>query len=155
MSDEGAIWYHGTDTKRKYLSILKTGFKPYTYFTPYLDTAIGYGGKYVFAIYFEKAPTTYWEWRNEEVIPPDKILYVQEYSYTVEYINKAALRKMSHSTLLHNNPGKTICPECDGNGEHRKEKYKYRYLYKAGGGSFRTRKDKCIMCENCNGYGVI
>lgn len=147
--------YHGTDTKKKYLSILKNGFNPYTYFTLYLDTAIGYGGKYIFAIYFDKIPTTYWEWRNKEVIPPDKILWVKQFSYTVEYISKAALKTMEDSIHLENNSGKIICPECNGYGEHRKEKYKYRYIYKIGGGSFRTRKDKCIICENCNGYGVV
>jgi hypothetical protein len=156
MSDEeGAIWYHGTDTKKKCLSILRKGFKPYTYFTPYLDSAIGYGGKYVFAIYFEKAPTTYWEWRNGEIIPSDRILWVKKFSYSVEYLNKDAIKKMEDLIHLENNPGKTICSQCDGYGEHRKEKYRYRYIYQIGGGSFRTRRDKCIICENCNGTGVI
>lgn len=155
MDDEGSVWFHGTDTKKKYLSILKSGFKPYTYFTPYLDTAIGYGGKYVFAIYFEKNPTKYWEWRNTEIIPPDRILHVKEYSYTVKYINEAALKEQHHSDLLERNPGKIICPKCDGHGEHRPKKYRLQHIYKIGGGSFRTRKDKCNICENCNGYGVV
>lgn len=150
-----SIQYHSTDTKKKYLSILKSGFNKYTYFTPHLDTALSYGGKYIFAIYFEKDPTNYWEWRNPEIILPSCILYVKKYSYTVEFLNKDEERRMHHSSLLENNPGKSICLECDGLGENRKDKDRYRYVFKIGGGSFRTRKEHCIICENCNGHGVV
>jgi hypothetical protein len=150
-----ATWYHGTNEKRAYKSILKNGFDQYTYFTPYLDTALGYGGKYVFAVYFEKDPSTYWEWRCPEVIAPEKILYVKKYFFRVLHFNKFLAEMSHHSSLLEQNPGKSICPECNGSGELRKKKYKYRSIFEIGGGAFKTRKDPCIICENCNGNGVI
>jgi len=46
------ICFHGTKRQNAY-KILKTGFKKWTYFAKHLEDALGYGGKYVFEIYFE------------------------------------------------------------------------------------------------------
>ena len=134
---------------------MKNGFAQYTYFTPYLDTALSYGGRYVFAVYFEKDPSTYWEWRNEQIIPPERITHTKKYSFKVLQFNKSRAEEMHRAQLISENSSKVVCPKCSGYGELRVEKYKYRHVFEIGGGAFKSRKDPIVMCDQCSGHGVI
>lgn len=147
------IFYHGTNTRKAYKSILKNGFKVYTYFTQYLDSAIRYGGKYIFIVdlNIDKLDSTQWEYISSVRVSVSEILYVQKYSLRLKYINKNLILKQKTDTLKLE--GKEICMYCEGRGEHRKRKYHYRYLKKPGGGSLHTRKDSMNVCTKCKGRG--
>lgn len=53
MKKKLCVCYHGT-SKENAEAILKTGFKAWTYFAKHLEDAIGFGGKYVFEVMFER-----------------------------------------------------------------------------------------------------
>ena len=79
------IVYHGTDeaTAKK---ILKTGFKPGTFFALHLEDSIGFGGTYIFEVAVEshRIPHTGnfdrdWEFRNSDTVPPSQIVELKHY----------------------------------------------------------------------------
>lgn len=144
--------YHGTNVKN-YKSILKNGFNKGTYFSQELDSAICYGGKYVFAVALDdiELMETQWEYISSTRISVDVIEYIQKFSLKLKYLNKKLLFDIDKNGL--EAEGKEICLNCQGKGEHRKDKYSYRYLKKPGGGGWKTRKDRVIVCKTCNGYG--
>lgn len=147
------LLYHGTNSKRVFEIILKEGFKEGTYFTPYLNSAITYGGKWVFAIGEAKdRPGNPWEIIMQDPIPPERILFVHEYSPKLIYLNKEAMLRLRRDEVAAD--GNVMCENCKGRGEHRDDKYAFRYLRGAGGGAWRTRKDRIKVCEKCNGYGL-
>jgi len=146
--------YHGTNDKKSYKSILKNGFNEGTYFTQYLGTAISYGGKYVFTVDIDVVLRPgQWQYVCSTNILHDKIMYVQKFSLKLKYVNNKLIIDLEKRRRK--SEGKEICTNCDGHGEHRKAKYIYRYLKKPSGGAWRTRKDKIIICEVCNGHGFI
>ena len=147
------ILYHGTNSKRIFKIIMKEGFKAGTYFTPYLNSAITYGGKWVFAIGESKErPGNPWEIIMPDPIPPGRILYVHEYAPKLIYLNKGEMLKLRREEVAAE--GKVLCEDCKGRGEYRSDKSSFRYLRGAGGGAWRTRRDRIHVCDKCNGYGV-
>jgi len=93
------ICYHGT-SKENAESILKTGFKQWTYFAKHLEDSLGYGGEYVFEVQFEKESLRdNWQFINHEVISPNRIVGLTKYS-PVELYDDAELRdKIFQSNL--------------------------------------------------------
>lgn len=149
-----SVWFHGTNDKNSYESILKIGFRKGTYFTPHLDTALSYGGRYVFAVYFKDDPK-HWEWITKKTISKSRILFVKKFSFKVIHFNKDECERIYGLQLLEDQKGKKICSECKGRGEYRLDKYKFRYIFEIGGGAFKTRKDPINVCKKCNGHGLI
>lgn len=143
--------YHGTESLEAFKAIKKEGFKANTYFTPFLDTALSYGGEYIFAVDIEHKDYEVWEVIMREPVPAEKILYAQHFSFELMYHNKEAL--YNRDKARHEKDGRTICDDCKGQGEYRDEKFSLRHLETPGGGSFRTREDPCISCNTCHGRG--
>ena len=116
---KGSTYYHGTN-KKNANKILKTGFKPGTYFTWDLHSALTMGGKYVFGIYFsdKKPKKDYWEWRNIKTIGPQKILYLRKFQIQCLYDNQKEQEKMSFAWKKEYY-GKNIvhCENCRGQGQ--------------------------------------
>ena len=113
------IIYHGT-TKENSEIILKKGFKTFSYFTQYLDTAMVQGGNYVFAVCTPQFPEDFkgWEWRNKKTIPPTNILRLINFSYEKLYFNDKLSEKIQKETSKENYPYKDwkFCKTCAGHG---------------------------------------
>jgi hypothetical protein len=147
------IAYHGTSvTNAK--SILKTGLQEYSYYTPYLNTALGQGGPVIFIWYIldpwyrEAIKLGQWEFRNSKIIRPDEFIAVVHYQKTklVTY-NK----ELKHKLKLEENPN--ICPRCLGHGELNYPDDGHVYL--PGGCSLKSINWKVERCPECKGYGII
>ena len=74
-----STWYHGTDQEAARIIALE-GFRAWTYFTPELASALGYGGSYVFRVRFAEPPSQRWQWCCKEPILPDRIIGFRHYS---------------------------------------------------------------------------
>ena len=61
--------------------ILKNGFNEWSYFTNQMDSAISFGGPYVFGVLFEKE-FDYWQYRSPERIPVDRILFLKKFTFS-------------------------------------------------------------------------
>jgi len=144
--------YHGTNSYEIYEKIKKDGFKPGTYFTPFLDTAICYGGQYVFAVDLE-SDYNIWEVIINDQVSPDKILYIQKYDVKLLHHNRE-LSEKRHKERIEEVDGKIFCTNCDGHGEHITYSRSIEYLNKPAGGSFKTRTN-IDACDKCRGYGYI
>lgn len=144
--EKGTLWFHGTI--RKYAKqIRKNGFSKGTYFTKYFDSAFGMGGPYVFAVYFKKDPTKYWEYITPTKISPKRISSLRFISVDLMYYSQdisRQLRKDSH-------PG-IHCNKCDGFGELKYINNGHHLLPR--GCSFKRRR-KITVCPDCNGYGYL
>ena len=143
--------YHGTD-EVGHAAIMGSGFKPGTYFTPYLDTAISMGGAYVFTIDMPDRPFSeeQWQFRVWEPLPLEKILYVQKFGMGLVYLNKEALLEQKREACIRE--GKVMCEDCGGGGEHRSDEHAFRYLREPGGASFKNR-EPINICKTCKGRG--
>ena len=79
------ICFHGTD-KVTVKRILKDGFRKGTYFARHLEDALEFGGRFVFFVRFEENGFTnlegknWWQFHLAEVVLPEKIWKVVEYS---------------------------------------------------------------------------
>lgn len=105
MNDLLHILYHGTDEKTAD-KILKEGFSKYTYFAKNMHNALRFGGKYVFEVVFEdnEAPIWFsgefcWQYRNKEVIPPERIVALHKIEETILLENKKLRKKVFESSL--------------------------------------------------------
>lgn len=142
----GSIYYHGTNEENA-RSILKNGFKEGTYFTWDLHAALVMGGMWIFGIYLEdKSPEkSYWEWRNSEIIPPTKILYLRKFNIDCIYDNEKEKEKIK---IIHHKEryGENIihCKKCKGRGQTNK-------IPEYG----RLRDNKCDVCKSCGGFGCL
>lgn len=88
------IVYHGTN-KANAQSIVKNGFRPGTYFGIHQEDALGYGGNYLFevAIESDKIPKGVdWEFCNDELIKPSKIVSLTQYRPARKIIEDEGLR---------------------------------------------------------------
>ena len=136
--------YHGT-TEEAVDGILRDGFKVGTYFTNHFDSAVRMGGPYVFGIVFDKE-FAYWEWRNSEIIPPDRIAYVQRVEMENVIYRPEIERLVSGSKKIE------PCPRCNGYGELGYPEDGQHLL--PGGCSFKH--DRHIeTCPDCGGYGDL
>lgn len=145
------LLYHGTN-EEAFAQIIDHGFKEGTYFTPFLDSAICFGGPYVFTIDVG-FPVDLEKWQvRMPAIPPHHILYVQKFDLELVYLNKEALYERHKKRI--ESEGHEICTNCQGRGEHREDKYAYRYLSKPGGGAWKDR-EPIKVCEQCRGYGYV
>ncbi len=67
-------FYHGT-TKANAKIIEKEGFKRGTFFSTHLESAVGFGGRYVFEVSMKlDFKPTYWEYVSERRIPARQII---------------------------------------------------------------------------------
>lgn len=73
------ICYHGTN-KTNADRILKEGFKPYTYFSRHLESALCYGGEWVFEVCFDetKVPDN-WQFIIKTQRGPENIVGLKHY----------------------------------------------------------------------------
>jgi len=99
------IVYHGT-SKEKAESILKEGFKPWTYFAKDLSEALMYGGGYVFEVVMEHkgAPEWFehfrcWQIMNRKHIPITKIITLRKYSREEIFANEKVRKKVFKRSL--------------------------------------------------------
>ena len=100
------ICYHGT-SKQNAESIMKTGFKKWTYFAKHLEDSIGYGGEYVFEVQFEKDKLKdNWQFINHEVIPPSRIVGLTKYDAEELYDNSELRQQIFESNLAEYNNSK-------------------------------------------------
>lgn len=141
--------YHGT-TKENADSILKTGFRVGTYFTGFIDSALMFGGDYIFAVFFEKNLSEYWEWCNSKVIPPSKIIRLcaihPEIVYTSEEMERAHHRLGKNEWHKKNGLSPPVfCENCDGHG--CMEKYSTYHRWRD--------INKITICKKCNGHGIL
>jgi len=144
--------YHGTD-KAGYLGIMDSGFRPMTYFTPDLGSAISMGGAYVLAIDVPESDVgDSWQVRLKEPISPGRILFAQRFRLKLLYVNRDALIDQNRKRLA--DKGKVMCEDCKGRGEYREDKYAFRYLREPGGADWKTR-EPIKVCEICKGTGWI
>lgn len=68
------VWYHGTTSKRKVASIMRTGFRGGTWYARHMEDALKFGGKYVFSVRveFSKTPLC-WQAHCVNPIPASSI----------------------------------------------------------------------------------
>jgi len=139
------IWYHGT-TKENAEEIAQTGFREGTFFTSDLSSAIFYGGEFVFHVWFDEDPTSYWEYVATGVISTEKILYLIYYSPELCIHNRECQRRIREQSIKEEYiDGVTICEDCDGRGQEEE----YYPLT-------TSRKDYQITsCKSCKGFGRI
>ena len=92
---EGLIQlYHGTKFKYIVQRILHEGFKPYTFFTTDLLSAIAYGDQYVFYVTFDKTEIPdNWQIRPSNIITPDRITQIAKFKITNIYYDRKATNK--------------------------------------------------------------
>lgn len=134
--------YHGTN-KAAAENILKKGFEKYTYFTPYLSSAISMGGEYVFII-GDKNITDKdlgegrWQWRYPEVILPERIIAL------IHYGGVQLLHYNSESEYQENKK-EDDCPLCKGDGELT---YPHDGHHLLPGGSAFTERE-IVPCPEC------
>lgn len=110
------IVYHGTDeaTAKK---ILKTGFKPGTFFALHLEDSIGFGGNYIFEVAVESATLpkpskklgTDWEFIATDRVPPTQIVEVKHYPKAKSITKNEALSEaVFRSNLPKPKPAKDV-----------------------------------------------
>ena len=94
------ICWHGTD-KKNIESILENGFSKHTFFARHLEDALGYGGKYIFEVAFEKKKLpNYWEFITRNKVSPRRIIQLRYYQrYKVLKENKKLREKVFKSNL--------------------------------------------------------
>ncbi len=153
MSETACVdMYHGTD-EAGYRGIMDSGFKPGTYFTPYLDTAISMGGAYVLVISIPESDVRdRWQVFTGERIPTERILYVQRFSLELLHLNRDAIIDQTRKRLA--SEGKVMCEDCEGRGEYRSDENAFRCFREPGGSSFKTR-ESVKTCKTCKGRGRI
>ncbi|MGL4982249.1 MAG: hypothetical protein ACRC4W_05285 [Treponemataceae bacterium] len=135
--------YHGTI--KKYADIIiKEGFKDYTYFTPFLDSAINMGGEYVFSIYDKNVTDAMlgngeWQFRLSG-IKKDKIVSLIRYKAKLLYYDTDSHRKYFED--------ENTCKLCNGKGEigHIDDG---SWLLPRGS-SFHSRKKGLVLCPECS-----
>jgi len=104
VSDDRPIelWYHGT-VRRNATSILKAGFAPGTYFTHDLESAIVYGGSYVFKVAFQfdaPADPEQWQITFAHVIPTSQIVSLEVFPKPrTKYVNEPLLQLIGEKSL--------------------------------------------------------
>lgn len=149
-----SIWFHGTQSRRAFRAIMREGLKAGTYFTPYLDTALSYGGRFIFAVWLKDSPTDYWEWVSDRAISRSEILFVQRYWSRLIHHSPEMEAAKRRDQLHEDHPDAEPCSNCRGYGEYG---FGYKCLsnyIKIFGGSFKHRR-KISVCERCKGYGYI
>jgi len=93
------ICYHGT-SKENSESIMKTGFKKWTYFAKHLEDSLGYGGEYVFEVQFDSEKLKEgWQFINHEIVPIDRIVGLTRYTSLEQYDNPILRNKIFESNL--------------------------------------------------------
>jgi len=140
-------YYHGT-AKENAESILKEGFHDWTYFSDHLEDAIGYGGPYVFEVFFEQdmfeedlEECREWQFRWPEPIPPSEIHTLINYNPDGIHWNPDVEKRQYALLFEEEDPTFTVCERCGGRGQL--ESYPPWF----------TRKDKVTLCPDCGGYG--
>lgn len=144
------VWFHGT-TKENADIILREGFRPGTFFGKHMEDALHFGGGYIFEVYFAEAPSTYWEWCNDETIPPSEIRVLINVRPEVVFWARSSSdvgRRMCQQHLdedarEHDQDSYTICDVCDGRGQL--EEYPPLHRWRDRG--------KVTTCTKCGGYG--
>lgn len=146
--------YHGTDEEH-FLKIKEEGFEPYTYFTPYLDSALCMGGAYVFAIWCDEYDkySDKWELRFDDHIPSSEICFCVKYTSQMIIYNKEAENKKRYKNM-------SLCKNCGGSGAMNYNDDGHCFLI--GGSRFDERNpyksyigEHIEICPVCNGHGVI
>jgi len=104
------IAFHGTNKKRA-LAILKSGFAPYTYFAQHLESALEFGGSWVFMVSFKEVPDT-WQFLHKRRISVSKIKRLTQYRPIVRIGTQPHLtRKVDNKTESDNLKGKPLIPQ--------------------------------------------
>ena len=145
------LLYHGTEDEKIFQTILAEGFKAGTYFTPQLDSAIVYGGRFVLTILDDGTMGDGWEVIAEMPVSGDRILYAHSFSRALAYVNDEALLDLKRRQL--EKDGRAMCERCKGGGEIRTRDEALRYLIGTGGGAWKTRADSIVPCDECGGHG--
>ena len=57
------IYFHGTTSKKKAVSILKTGFRKGTWFANHLEDALHLGGRHIFLVAIEWQGKRAYDWQ--------------------------------------------------------------------------------------------
>jgi hypothetical protein len=148
LDDLPTFMYHGT-TKEATLSILQNGFRPNSYFTIYMDSALVMGGLYLFKIWFHKNEHPNrgknWQYVSPIAVPKERIVWLRNFSQEIIYKNEPAeieAKKECHSKLY---PNKEFCDNCQGLGQLEK--------YDEFAGQWRNNLP-VTTCPVCQGHGV-
>lgn len=138
------IYYHGTN-KENANRILKNGFKIGTYFTWDLHSALVFGGQYIFGVYFPDLNIAdYWEYRNKEIITPNKILFLRRFDVECLYDNDIDRIAIDRNDILKENENTVFCENCKGTGQMNPSR-KYAWY----------ESTDLIVCPICKGHGYI
>ena len=108
------IWYHGT-TEENATSILVGGFRKGTYFAKGLDSAIAFGGPWVFSVAFPKGTTSYSGWQITiwEAMGPERIIRLKKYEEELMYHDELAGQRVFASNMEAKDLAPpTDCAEC-------------------------------------------
>ena len=94
------ICYHGTDSQEKADSILAAGFNEYTHFSDHLESAIAFGGLWIFEVIFEDPPKS-WQFVIWYRIPPERIISLKKYDVeTIQENNKLRQQVFESNTKI-------------------------------------------------------
>jgi len=153
------IYYHGT-TEENAKNILEKGFNKETYFTWDLHSALQMGGMWIFSIYFAHLDIKngHWEYRCEENISPDRILYLRKFSIDCLYDNDEAQTAVRRDTVKElycaSHPLNKVvavdiifCEYCKGLGQMNSP-----YPYS---NSLKDKNYSIVVCPKCKGYGYL
>jgi len=140
-------WYHGT-SEENYKKILACGYlQKGTYITNCLESAICYGGPYVFKIPFYNGPPPNDGWQHRIKRPLYiknccEIFKCEKQLITENETVQLKIRKHDASVQY---PGKKFCKKCKGRGQINDPKT--GNVFKGG--------EPVVVCPDCNGYGVL
>jgi hypothetical protein len=144
MTNQGCIYYHGTDEKASG-TIMEEGFKKGTYFTWDLHAALVMGGQYVFGVFFkDKSINDYWEFVTAKIIPPSRILYLRRFDVSCLFDNDNEEIKMKKFHQKQDYGNVRFCTKCYGHGQLNKARV---YAWYEG--------TNMILCPSCIGRGYI
>ena len=137
-------WYHGT-TRENAQEILDDGFRAGTHFARNMETALFQGGDFIFEVFFEEDPSTYWQWVCPEVVPVSEIHLLIQTSPVVLYRSEEVEIRIDTARWREEDPTYTVCMTCRGRGQMED----YPPLVR------RRDRETCTACPDCHGYGSV
>lgn len=144
--------YHGT-IEKNVESIFQNGLREGSYVTPFLYSALSYGGPHLFVIDFPevtKLDSDNWEYVTPRTYHKEDIIAYLEFSVELKYHNVEAELQAKRKRV--SREGHVMCEACRGDGQTNYPHDGHHFI--PGGGRWDSATSAPIVCEKCGGHGV-